>query len=116
MFVQRRAVASFNIGVAFQVITSIKLNGELLLVASTQSAQDPNCPSSIQANIPQLDAYFTGTGTVLYYSILLQDDLIIQLITGHHRTCVLHKVIQSASYIACDETASRHNAAVQGIL
>lgn len=55
-------------GVATVVITSIRLSdlqGELLLIASTQISQQPGCSSSIQATIPLLDAYFTGTGDLM---------------------------------------------------
>ncbi|KAL3152275.1 hypothetical protein ABBQ32_001349 [Trebouxia sp. C0010 RCD-2024] len=55
-------------GIATVVITSIRLaelQGELLLVASTQAKQKAGCPTRVQVNIPMLDAYFTGTGDLL---------------------------------------------------
>jgi len=57
-----------------QVLTSIQLpdlKGEILLIASTQVLQQSGCSPSVQANIPLLDAYFTGTGVHICLSVSL---------------------------------------------
>jgi hypothetical protein len=42
-----------------------------LLIASTQVLQQSGCSPSVQANIPLLDAYFTGTGVHICLSVSL---------------------------------------------
>ncbi len=70
-----------------QVLTSIQLSdfeGEILLIASTQVLQQSGCSPSIQANIPLLDAYFTGTGVHICLSVCLLASFVKLVQQQHH--------------------------------
>jgi len=77
-----------------QVLTSIQLpdlKGEILLIASTQVLQQSGCSSSIQANIPLLDAYFTGTGVHILLSASL---LLLPLSKWYKSSTTVHLATQ----------------------
>ena len=70
-----------------QVLTSVQLpdlKGEILLIGSTQVLQQSGCSPSIQANIPLLDAYFTGTGVHICLSLCLLACFVILVQKQHH--------------------------------
>ena len=70
-----------------QVLTSVQLpdlKGDILLIASTQVLQQSGCSPSVQANIPLLDAYFTGTGVHICLSVSLLASFVKMIQKQHH--------------------------------
>lgn len=103
-------------GVATVVLTSVQLpdlKGDILLIASTQVLQQSGCSPSVQANIPLLDAYFTGTGdlmTALLLANLYKDSsnmqhAVEQAIAG------LQAVLQASAEVSGPAAHSRERSA-----
>lgn len=103
-------------GVATVVLTSIQLpdlKGEILLIGSTQVHQQSGCSSSIQANIPLLDAYFTGTGdlmTALLLANLYKDPSNMQHAV-EQAIASLQAVLQASAEVSGPAAQSRERSA-----